>query len=563
MMMKHQSLKFQSYLLSLQDRNEHGSILRTIALILVILAATVIIALGIISSKGSTRLENWLGGHLINIADYYLVPDLTFETIDYQAPYTFIITGTKLTANNGKVILNVPELELVVSERPRMGHPIHIASLRLKEANINLLQTKDGFAGFSPFVHPGEDRAEQQTQFKLSDFLSLRLVSIENGNIICDPGDGSPPMVWHDINLNLTDKHDEQGLTGHDLRFSVELLPIASLDVSAIINLDTLDTNLQNLTLALDLSDNSYSILPPDVQQVLHQLKARGTLLVEADGKLVIDDLSSGSVYASVSGNNLYVNHKNMQLDIEKLSGIVTLEHNRLDMVDFRIDTLGGVLTASADLDLSSANQLLKIDWTATDINLSDLINRGKGDSENTSSLKGNISVTDGETTESKKADTSLEGILTGEGMLSYSLSTGIDSLTGKGRININKGRLIVLPVISEAARAAFSITSQSEPALADRAEFTFDIYPDHLHIDEYSIVSQLLAARGKGNIYYNGKLALTMNGGPLEKAQDAMGMLGDIFGSITDTLVTYDIEGTINDPTFTIRPLGLGSAPE
>ncbi len=57
----------------------------------------------------------------------------------------------------------------------------------------------------------------------------------------------------------------------------------------------------------------------------------------------------------------------------------------------------------------------------------------------------------------------------------------------------------------------------------------------------------------------YTGDLDLKMNAGPLEKLQSMLGKVGDIFGKITDGLVTYRIRGTLGDPKVNVQPLGIG----
>jgi len=46
-----------------------------------------------------------------------------------------------------------------------------------------------------------------------------------------------------------------------------------------------------------------------------------------------------------------------------------------------------------------------------------------------------------------------------------------------------------------------------------------------------------------------NQSLNLRFNGGPIEKLQEKLGVVGDLLGTITDNVGSYRVTGTLSDP--------------
>jgi hypothetical protein len=126
----------------------------------------------------------------------------------------------------------------------------------------------------------------------------------------------------------------------------------------------------------------------------------------------------------------------------------------------------------------------------------------------------------------------------------------------------VDHGQLVNIPLIGRlvdlfrAARIAGLGLVQQE----DRVSMRFQLRPDHLAISEFDLTSMVVAARGEGRIYYDQRLDLLINAGPLERMQSLFGRIGELVGQVTDVLVTYHVTGILSDPHFTPRPLGMGS---
>ena len=150
-----------------------------------------------------------------------------------------------------------------------------------------------------------------------------------------------------------------------------------------------------------------------------------------------------------------------------------------------------------------------------------------------------------------------------GQATASLDVDRLAETLSGDGQLTVRDGRLVLLPVISGLVKA---VGSQRQPTVdggrrfRDEAEITFELTPDAVEAKEIVIVSPLVAARGDGEIYFDGRLDLRMNAGPLERIQEGLGAIGKIFGSISDRLVTYHVTGAVEDPKIGVKPLGLGA---
>ena len=94
-----------------------------------------------------------------------------------------------------------------------------------------------------------------------------------------------------------------------------------------------------------------------------------------------------------------------------------------------------------------------------------------------------------------------------------------------------------------------------------DRSSMEIALNSRRVEIDDFILEGDSLGVRGSGEINYDGTVNFRFNAGPLEKMQMQLGVIGDVFGFLTDRLVTYQVTGTWEDPVFNGRPLGLGTA--
>ena len=144
---------------------------------------------------------------IVGIANSYLVPQIAFDGLTYQAPGTVVLTGVRLTAPDGTRILEMDSMTVTLAQVPRIGEPIVIERIALGAPTIRLISTQlpdgsMGFAGLSPIVKGGLNKdvdattpVEVEENFQLSRVLQLREIVITNGSFFYDAGDGSLPMT--------------------------------------------------------------------------------------------------------------------------------------------------------------------------------------------------------------------------------------------------------------------------------------------------------------------------------------------------------------------------------
>ena len=99
------------------------------------------------------------------------------------------------------------------------------------------------------------------------------------------------------------------------------------------------------------------------------------------------------------------------------------------------------------------------------------------------------------------------------------------------------------------------SVLSLANPF--DRASFKFALQPDHVAISKSEVVTAMMAMRATGKVYYDGRLDLMVNAGAMEKVQAELGPIGELFGTLSDKLVQYQVTGRVGQPEIAVRALG------
>jgi hypothetical protein len=244
---------------------------------------------------------------------------------------------------------------------------------------------------------------------------------------------------------------------------------------------------------------------------------------------------ASLSIDAMLDGLNFAAGEYHIPID----SGTVKVDytHRTALLSTAQVQTCQGVVdVGGSQINLNDATTRAGIQWTVSGFQLSDLMR---------AQTEGDPPKVAGVVASSGKADVASVSPL---------------SLSGSGDLTVREGRLVNLPVISGLARAMNLLAKISgTPKFHDTADATFKLTDTGVEVEKLNVETDILAARGDGTIGYDGTLDLLLNAGPLEKVQDAAGIVGDIVGAVTDQLVKYDVEGKVGDPKISVRPLGIG----
>ncbi len=536
----------------------------------------------------TTGLDDWIGRQIVNIANAYLVPQIAFERLEYRAPATVVLTGVTFTAPDGTRVFDVGSLTIELAEVPRIGRPIAIASLIIEDGEVNLIQNEDGdgFRGLQPLVKGQQERerAADSPATNLSDVLELRQVRIINGGLRLDMGQGDP-MVLRELELALdirpleseatrTREADDAPTSGerprpsgpgwYEMALDTGRPPNAVIQADARLNIDTFEVDLASSTITLDVTEQSMEALPPQIQSILREYQARGMLRIEASGRVPLQDLNAGSAKTTVTLNNFNITQGEFRLPIDRLSTEATLESGVVRIGSGVIRMLGGSIAFRGRLPLE-ADQRAEFDWTANRLELENLLAARTATTTTPANPNATVeapaspNATDGgssagETRSPAPTRSRLAGRLAGEGVATVDPRKIPDSLAGDGAIEISDGRLLMIPGLTQLAQ----VMNVGQRLIGDtsrnhRLAARFELTPEGVRVNESTLITNALAARATGMISYEGVLDMSANAGPLERVQAALGPIGDVFGSITDRLVTYRIRGPMGEPSVSV----------
>src|SRR4029079_12406843 len=137
-----------------------------------------------IGRQGSTDIEQWSGQQLVGVIENQINPQVTFGSLDYQAPYTVVIDKLALTSA-GRALIHVDRAVLELAEIPQRDKPILIQKIELTSPHVLLAQNRSGgLVGWGNFVKPRPDRQAAPPGRRPSDVLRLRHVGIRDGQLV-------------------------------------------------------------------------------------------------------------------------------------------------------------------------------------------------------------------------------------------------------------------------------------------------------------------------------------------------------------------------------------------
>jgi len=492
-----------------------------------------------LGQTGTTDLEQWIGKQVISIVENHITPSPDIQSIDYQAPSTAIVENVTLTAEN-QLIMSVNRMVLELSEIPKYGEPIQIQRIELDNPCLRLITTPTGdFVGWSGFVRSAvkEDLDTVPQGQRLSDVLVLRQVTIRNGQLIYDDSDESTePMILPGINvtLNTSPLPDDPGW--YKLAGSFKRDPLFYVNILGRINLDTALLDLDHLDLSAGLNEQQYSTLPPQIQSVLREHEVQGQLNINMKGRIPLKEpaLTTGHIQTKLVNAKAVFGKAVLPVERFNLSADLA---NKTANVKYEIELLGGQTLGRASLELDKP-YAFTFDWFINNVKLENAVRVVKEKSE-------------------------YAGRMTSRGRLSARLINLPSSLTGSGKVQINRGRLVNLPVIKQLVMLIAKVRSGLDISPDDEANVIFKLHSNHVDITKLEIKSSLFSLRGIGKIFYNNQLDLEVNTSFPKQLRNAMGKLGNLLetlDNISDKALIYTVKGTLDDPQISAKPNILGN---
>jgi len=480
------------------------------------------------------ELQQWCGRQLLAIANDHLGPELKFERIDYAPPAT--VTLTNVTLDSGATrLLAAASIRVTLAETPRRGKPIVIESVRLNAPEFHVVESEAGeITGFDGLVKPaGGSLKDDGGSTRLSDVFAIRHIVINDGSVIyMQPNEPVMRLDGLSADLDTSPAADESG-SWYTIACDIDRAPLASLSLNGKFDLDSLTLDLASYEFEAQLSPGQYEMLPPGVQVMLSEHQVQGDVKINGSGTVRLRDFSHSTINATCELNDVNMTLEDYRVQIQSGS-LAALLHDKSVKVDaVALKAFGGEVDLIGQFKLASAAGFTAL-VRARGVQLSQL-------------SSGSPDAPDG-----------VKGLLTGECRATGSLPTAGQpmSLAGNGSVEIVQAQLVKIPVIDGLVKAMKKVSTVGERT--DRGSGAFELHDDRMTLTTFEFVSQSIAARGEGDVKYDGTLDLKVNAGPLEKIQGALGRVGDIFGKITDKIMSYRITGSVEQPKYAVESLGI-----
>jgi hypothetical protein len=520
--------------------------LAAVALATLAILAWVVLSVTSKTGPGQTNaLEDFVARQIVGVVNAYLEPSLDFDTIELELPGTVRLTGARLTSPDGTDILDLDTLVITLTEFPKIGEPLHIARIEIDGGAVHLIRdpATGRFKGLDPILKhtarkanaAGTPATDIPESFQLSTVLRLEHITVKNLAVTLDDGTGGPPMRLDGFASDLVIEPTEDGNGWYALNINAGRKPGLTLDLEGAFNIDSFVAKVDKGVATVDLNAETVSSLPTAIQSIARSLDAAGQARIEFSGFVPLNEPLDAEILASFALRDFNVAAGDYRLPIDAFDARLSVANGVAELTEGLANAMQGKVTLNARAALTETGQPASSQWTIEGVQLRDALR---------------ASVPPNETPK-------LAGVLTGSGQANTSLENPLERLAGSGEVHVREGRLLVLPGMAELIQQVG--TAASSGKFNHKADADFTLGPTGIEITKSEVVTGVLAARATGSIAWNGTLDLVVNAGPLERLQNALGAVGDIFGKITDQLVKYRVRGPIADPSVTVEPLGIG----
>jgi hypothetical protein len=128
------------------------------------------------------------------------------------------------------------------------------------------------------------------------------------------------------------------------------------------------------------------------------------------------------------------------------------------------------------------------------------------------------------------------------------------ETFTGNGEITTTDARLRVVGLFRDVI--GLGGTHKSD----DSGRTDYELTPDRVKFTKIKVSGAMLGIEGDSDLYYDGRLDGVLHVGPMKGRTGVVGVIGDAFGVVTNRMVAYRVEGTIQEPKISVRPLSIGA---
>ncbi len=527
---------------------------RKIGLVFIGITLLAILVWGVLSVTSGTgpgkanAIQDYVARQIVGIVNAYLEPTLDFDAITLDMPGTVRLTGARLTSPDGTDILDLDMLVITLTEFPKLDEPLHIERIEINGGAVHLIRdpATGRFRGLDPLVKNEAHKASSVTAeepvhipeaFRLASVFHLQRITLKNISLTYDDGSGSPPMRIDGFGSDMVISQSADGPGWYALDINAGRYPGLTLELEGAFNIDSFAVKVAKGECAIVLDEDTAASLPPALQSLVRTMDATGHASVSFQGLITPGDIATIELGADISLREFNIAAGDYHLPIEALDARFNLDNGIAQLTDATASTMQGRATLSATATLTETDRPASAQWAIEGVQLREALR---------------ASAPPGESPK-------LAGLLSGSGRVSTSLTAPVERITGSGEVQVREGRLLVLPGMGELIQKVGNAATTGGGKFNHRADAEFTVEPTGIQITKSEVVTGVLAARATGSVDWKGTLDLAVNAGPLERLQNALGAIGDIFGKLTDQLVKYHVRGPIANPSVTVAPLGIG----
>jgi len=481
------------------------------------------------AGKGKLTIEAWCSKQLLALANDHLNPTLHFERLVYTFPQTVTLTKVTLAENN-VVVIGADSITIEFAGKPKPGEPLVFQSVEFQSPMVRLIKQEDGtLLGITDLVKSDGTGSVKQDggSTRLSDVLKIKTIRVVSGGLSYEPT-AKPRMVLQPLTFELQRARqaarDESGW--YAFTASLTLDPVAELETIARLNLDNGDLDLSNLTLDMSLTESSYQVFTPDIQQFLRENQIVGTLHGSLNGLIGLDNMSKTSLSFQVNLRDARTVISGYEIPIETLDLDATYSQSVLDLTKITGQVFNGQMELSARFDFSQGG-VFEASLDGRDLKLEDAMHY---DEQSSADYTGDVTIN-----------------VAASGTLDDLAGT----LTGEGTAQVANGRIVLVDMFRS------ELKEKGDRHQADSAEVTFELTGDRIHYSKAVVLGGLVGIRGSGDQYYDGRLNFIVNAGPIERLT---GPLSGIVQGLAGSIVKYQVTGTLDDVSISVLPFGLGA---
>lgn len=477
----------------------------------------------------------WLFNFIMLASGDVLGPTLHFTDLQYTFPMTVTLQAPELD-EEGKAFLSARRMRLTLERIPVAGRAIEISEVLFDRPVLRFRWREDGsLIGLNTdFIRSYE--GEEYTQgisTNPSDFLAIRLIDVSGGSLQFEPY-GSDAIRIDDISLQIdaTPRDGYPGLYSFDS--SVERPPVMGIDLNGSLNIDSGDIIVDNFLGQLSVDPDEIETLPDDIRSFVEHYRIVGDVGLRIDGRVPLSEPAASDLLVELQIEQSGARVADYLIPIPKLMADLHIHSRRVVLEQLVLHLpRSGTMMMTGDLDFEPP-RVFDVQFDVTDLHLDAVLAQLQDGHPRYSGL---IGIT-GEVT--SQADEVLQ------------------HLSGNGSLHLTRGDILNVPVVKGLQEAVLG--KPEWPMGDDEGSLLFALEPNRLVIDDLSLEGDHMGVRGEGELYFDSSINFRFNAGPLEKLQMNLGGIGDVFGFITDRLVTYQVTGDWDEPRFSGRVLGLGT---